>query len=206
MQSTISSGLTQQVLGSQCWHSIKKSELNTSDYELTARNKAKIDECLKERQEAMDARIGQDGYNAQISKINKQSAKIVNWRRMILFGVNVLMLSCFIPKILEPQFRSRATLIWFTRWKSHHQVKLSLLRLKGVAARWVAEKLEIWHIEYTAEITNLMSEKRKGRLKNNSKSNPRCSFIRHTYSIYTYSSKHSRERGCIGCKTKGGRV
>ncbi|MCS0322837.1 hypothetical protein ND930_10875 [Vibrio diabolicus] len=60
--------------------------------------------------------------------------------------------------------------------------------------------------EYTAEITNLMSEKRKGRLKNNSKTNPRCSFIRHTYSIYTYSSKHSRERGCIGCKTKSGRV
>ncbi|MCG6240504.1 immunity 49 family protein [Vibrio diabolicus] len=51
-----------------------------------------------------------------------------------------------IPKILEPQFRSRATLIWFTRWKSHHQVKLSLLRPKGGAARWVAEKLEIWHI------------------------------------------------------------
>ncbi|MCA6722157.1 hypothetical protein R7Z44_24155 [Vibrio sp. 1409] len=74
------------------------------------------------------------------------------------------------------------------------------------AKRWVAEKLEIWHIEYTAEITNLMSEKRKGRLKNNSKTNPRCSFIRHTYSIYTYSSKHSRERGCIGCKTKSGRV
>ncbi len=76
MQSTISSGLTQQVWGSQCWHSIKNSELNTSDYELTEKNKAKIDECLKERQEAMDARIGQDGYNAQISKINRQSAKL----------------------------------------------------------------------------------------------------------------------------------
>nr|WP_257887548.1 hypothetical protein [Vibrio diabolicus] len=32
--------------------------------------------------------------------------------------------------------------------------------------------------EYTAEITNLMSEKRKGRLKNNSKTNPICRFIR----------------------------
>ncbi|WP_404765204.1 hypothetical protein, partial [Vibrio alginolyticus] len=46
MQSTISSGLTQQVWGSQYWHSIKKSELNTSDYELTERNKAKIGELV----------------------------------------------------------------------------------------------------------------------------------------------------------------
>ncbi|WP_309248910.1 hypothetical protein [Vibrio sp. Y53_MX_L15] len=46
MQSTISSGLTQQVWGSQCWHSIKKSELNTSDDELTERNKAKIGELV----------------------------------------------------------------------------------------------------------------------------------------------------------------
>ncbi|WP_031780522.1 hypothetical protein [Vibrio diabolicus] len=76
MQSTISSGLTQQVWGSQCWHSIKKSELNTSYYELTERNKAKIDECLKERQEAMGARAGEEGYNAQIGNINQQSAKI----------------------------------------------------------------------------------------------------------------------------------
>ena len=76
MQSTISSGLTQQVWGSQCWHSIKNSELNTSDYELTERNKAKIDECLKERQEAMDARYGEEGYNARIGNINQQSAKI----------------------------------------------------------------------------------------------------------------------------------
>ncbi|GAK19509.1 Rhs family protein [Vibrio sp. JCM 19053] len=76
MQSTISSGLTQQVWGSQYWHSIKKSELNTSDYELTERNKAKIDECLKERQEAMDARASKEGYHAQIGNINQQSAKI----------------------------------------------------------------------------------------------------------------------------------
>ncbi|HHF0531171.1 MULTISPECIES: hypothetical protein [Vibrio] len=76
MQSTISSGLTQQVWGSQCWHSIKTSELNTSDYELTERNKAKIDECLKERQEAMDARYGEEGYNARIGNINQQPAKI----------------------------------------------------------------------------------------------------------------------------------
>ncbi len=69
MQSTISSGLTQQVWGSQYWHSIKKSELNTSDYELTERNKAKIDECLKERQEAMDARASKEGYHAQIGEL-----------------------------------------------------------------------------------------------------------------------------------------
>lgn len=54
----------------------ENSELNTSDYELTEINKAKIDECLKERQKAMDARTGEEGYNAQIAKINQQSAKI----------------------------------------------------------------------------------------------------------------------------------
>ncbi|HHX8443448.1 TPA: hypothetical protein ACVO0G_004891, partial [Vibrio diabolicus] len=40
------------------------------------KNKAKIDECLKERQKAMDARTGEAGCNAQIAKINQQSAKI----------------------------------------------------------------------------------------------------------------------------------
>ncbi|OEA15466.1 hypothetical protein BBM55_15825 [Vibrio parahaemolyticus] len=54
----------------------ENSELNTSGYELTERNKAKIDECLKERQEAMEARTDEEGYNAQIAKINQQSAKI----------------------------------------------------------------------------------------------------------------------------------
>ncbi|ALG51793.1 Rhs family protein [Vibrio parahaemolyticus] len=54
----------------------ENSELNTSGYELTERNKAKIDECLKERQKAMDARTGEEGYNAQIGNINQQSAKI----------------------------------------------------------------------------------------------------------------------------------
>ncbi|HCE4674518.1 TPA: type IV secretion protein Rhs, partial [Vibrio parahaemolyticus] len=54
----------------------ENSELNTSGYELTERNKAKIDECLKDRQEAMKARTGEDGYNAQIGNINQQSAKI----------------------------------------------------------------------------------------------------------------------------------
>ncbi|HHF3261612.1 hypothetical protein ND973_11915 [Vibrio diabolicus] len=54
----------------------ENSELNTSGYELTERNKAKIDECLKERQKAMDARTGEAGYNAQIGNINQQSAKI----------------------------------------------------------------------------------------------------------------------------------
>ncbi|EGQ9761293.1 hypothetical protein FWP46_02240 [Vibrio alginolyticus] len=54
----------------------ENSELNTSDYELTERNKEKIDECLKERQEAIDARAGEEGYNAQIGNINQQSAKI----------------------------------------------------------------------------------------------------------------------------------
>ncbi|TPA67962.1 hypothetical protein DXJ77_25325, partial [Vibrio parahaemolyticus] len=54
----------------------ENSELNTSGYELTERNKAKIDECLKERQKAMDARAGEEGYNAQIGNINQQSAKI----------------------------------------------------------------------------------------------------------------------------------
>ncbi|HCH5750030.1 TPA: type IV secretion protein Rhs, partial [Vibrio parahaemolyticus] len=43
---------------------------------LTERNKAKIDECLKERQKAVDARTGEEGYNAQIGNINQQSAKI----------------------------------------------------------------------------------------------------------------------------------
>ena len=32
--------------------------------------------CLKERQEAMEARTDEEGYNAQIAKINQQSAKI----------------------------------------------------------------------------------------------------------------------------------
>ncbi len=54
----------------------ENSELNTSGYELTERNKAKIDECLKERQKAVDARTGEEGYNAQIGNINQQSAKI----------------------------------------------------------------------------------------------------------------------------------
>ncbi|MDF5602237.1 type IV secretion protein Rhs, partial [Vibrio parahaemolyticus] len=54
----------------------ENSELNMSDYELTEKNKAKIDECLKDRQEAMKARTGEDGYNAQIGNINQQSAKI----------------------------------------------------------------------------------------------------------------------------------
>ncbi|MBE4426147.1 type IV secretion protein Rhs [Vibrio parahaemolyticus] len=54
----------------------ENSELNTSGYELTERNKAKIDECLKERQKAMDARASEEGYNAQIGNINQQSAKI----------------------------------------------------------------------------------------------------------------------------------
>ncbi|HHG3262010.1 TPA: hypothetical protein ACPVXX_004656, partial [Vibrio parahaemolyticus] len=49
----------------------ENSELNTSGYELTERNKAKIDECLKERQKAMDARTGEEGYNAQIGNINQ---------------------------------------------------------------------------------------------------------------------------------------
>ncbi len=54
----------------------ENSELNTSGYELTERNKAKIDKCLKERQKAMDARTGEEGYNAQIGNINQQSAKM----------------------------------------------------------------------------------------------------------------------------------
>ena len=54
----------------------ENSELNMSDYELTEKNKAKIDECLKGRQKAMDARTGEAGCNAQIAKINQQSAKI----------------------------------------------------------------------------------------------------------------------------------
>lgn len=62
----------------------ENSELNMSDYELTERNKAKIDECLKERQEAMDARSGEEGYNAQIGNINQQSAKIGELARMTL--------------------------------------------------------------------------------------------------------------------------
>ena len=44
----------------------ENSELNMSDYELTEKNKAKIVECLKERQEAMDARASKEGYHAQI--------------------------------------------------------------------------------------------------------------------------------------------
>ncbi|PIS68345.1 hypothetical protein H271_21240 [Vibrio parahaemolyticus 1911C] len=144
MQSTISSGLTQQVWGSQCWHSIKNSELNTSDYELTEKNKAKIDECLKERQEAMDARIGQDGYNAQISKINRQSAKIVNWPRMTLFGVNVLMLSCFIPKTLQLRDRNPVISIWCT--SQMILKKSSSSRLRVAAGRSAVVKLVMKHI------------------------------------------------------------
>jgi hypothetical protein len=53
----------------------ENSELNTNDYELTDRNKEKIDKCLKMRKEAMDAREA-EGHNAQIAKINEQSAKI----------------------------------------------------------------------------------------------------------------------------------
>ena len=55
----------------------ENSKFNDNDkYKLSEECKEKIEECLVERQKAMDARTGQDGYNAQIGKINKQSAKI----------------------------------------------------------------------------------------------------------------------------------
>ncbi|NOH49129.1 RHS repeat protein [Vibrio rotiferianus] len=53
----------------------ENSELNANDYELTDHNKEKIDKCLEMRKEAMDARETK-GHNAQIAKINEQSAKI----------------------------------------------------------------------------------------------------------------------------------
>ncbi|EGQ8015538.1 RHS domain-containing protein [Vibrio sp. B511a] len=55
-------------------------EFNNKDedekYKLSEECKQKVDECLAERQKAMDARSGEEGHNAQIAKINQQSAKI----------------------------------------------------------------------------------------------------------------------------------
>ncbi|MDF4786845.1 type IV secretion protein Rhs, partial [Vibrio parahaemolyticus] len=55
-------------------------EFNNKDedekYKLSEECKQKVDECLAERQKATDARSGEEGDNAQIAKINQQSAKI----------------------------------------------------------------------------------------------------------------------------------
>ncbi|TOK94813.1 RHS repeat-associated core domain-containing protein, partial [Vibrio parahaemolyticus] len=53
-------------------------EFNNKDeeYKISEECKQKVDECLAERQKAMDARSGEEGHNAQIAKINQQSAKI----------------------------------------------------------------------------------------------------------------------------------
>ncbi|MCX8778540.1 RHS domain-containing protein, partial [Vibrio parahaemolyticus] len=46
------------------------------EYKLSEECKQNVDKCLAERQKAMDARSGEEGHNAQIAKINQQSAKI----------------------------------------------------------------------------------------------------------------------------------
>ncbi|MCR9980415.1 hypothetical protein NB610_00005, partial [Vibrio alginolyticus] len=79
------------------------------------KNKAKIDECLKGRQKAMDARTGEAGCNAQIAKINQQSAKIG-----------------------EMSKNERGT----TEWEAATEIKLALKR--GRAIRYIHTQTAIY--------------------------------------------------------------
>ncbi|GAK16032.1 hypothetical protein JCM19053_1646 [Vibrio sp. JCM 19053] len=53
----------------------------------------KVDECLAERQKAMDARSGEEGITPKLLKLTSSQQKLVSWSRMTLFGIYALMLS-----------------------------------------------------------------------------------------------------------------
>ncbi|EGQ9181214.1 hypothetical protein F9H62_24550 [Vibrio alginolyticus] len=174
----------------------ENSELNMSDYELTEKNKAKIDECLKERQEAMDARTGEEGYNAQIGNINQQSAKIGELAADDFVRSKRPNAKLLHPKDIGTSISNPGDFDMVYEVEEPPPGEIIIVEAKGGSSPLGSRKIgnmayQQGTTEYTAEITNLMSEKKEGTTeKNNSKKNSTCSFVRYTYSIYTYSSKH----------------
>ncbi|HHF0560551.1 TPA: type IV secretion protein Rhs, partial [Vibrio antiquarius] len=145
----------------------ENSELNTSGYELTERNKAKIDECLKERQEAMEARTDEEGYNAQIAKINQQSAKIGELAADDFVRSKRPNAKLLHPKDIGTSISKPGDFDMVYEVEEPPPGEIIIVEAKGGSSPLGSRKIgnmayQQGTTEYTAEITNLMSEKKEG--------------------------------------------
>ncbi|HHK8629351.1 TPA: type IV secretion protein Rhs, partial [Vibrio parahaemolyticus] len=145
----------------------ENSELNTSGYELTERNKAKIDECLKERQEAMEARTGEEGYNAQIGNINQQSAKIGELAADDFVRSKRPNAKLLHPKDIGTSISKPGDFDMVYKVEEPPPGEIIIVEAKGGSSPLGTRKIgnmayQQGTTEYTAEITNLMSEKKEG--------------------------------------------
>ncbi|KOE82487.1 hypothetical protein ACS91_10055 [Vibrio parahaemolyticus] len=145
----------------------ENSELNTSGYELTERNKAKIDECLKERQEAMEARTGEEGYNAQIGNINQQSAKIGELAADDFVRSKRPNAKLLHPKDIGTSISKPGDFDMVYEVEEPPPGEIIIVEAKGGSSPLGTRKIgnmayQQGTTEYTAEITNLMSEKKEG--------------------------------------------
>ncbi|KAB2114398.1 hypothetical protein F6475_10610 [Vibrio alginolyticus] len=145
----------------------ENSELNMSDYELTEKNKAKIDECLKERQEAMDARTGEEGYNAQIGNINQQSAKIGELAADDFVRSKRPNAKLLHPKDIGTSISKPGDFDMVYEVEEPPPGEIIIVEAKGGSSPLGSRKIgnmayQQGTTEYTAEITNLMSEKKEG--------------------------------------------